>query len=63
MPRISAPLDFFGKTSALVADEQGHRLAPIDFPRSEDGCSPSRGFVDARSKRLNACNFQLRKKD
>src|SRR5713226_2903564 len=33
--RIGAALNFLGKTGALVADEEGHRLAPIDFPRSE----------------------------
>jgi hypothetical protein len=32
---IGASLDFFWKTATLVTDEQSHRLAPIDFPRSE----------------------------
>src|SRR6266851_1904619 len=34
--RIGATLDFFGKTGAFVADEEGHWLAPIDFPRCEE---------------------------
>ena len=33
--RIGASLDFLGKARAFVADQQRHRLAPIDFPRSE----------------------------
>jgi len=44
--RIRAPalaLDFLGKTSALVATEKGHRLTPIDFPRSEQRLLTVRG--------------------
>ena len=33
--RIGAALDLFRKTAAFIADEEGHPLAPIEFPRSE----------------------------
>src|SRR5713226_7293859 len=61
--RIGAALDFFGKPGALVADEEGHRLAPIDFPRSEQRLFPMKWFVDARSKRSDASDLELRKKN
>ena len=34
--RIGASLDFPGQAGPFVADEQRHRLAPIDFPGSEE---------------------------
>src|SRR5712691_3686622 len=61
--RIGAALDFFGETRALVADEQGHRLAPIDFPRSEQRLLPVARFVNTRSKRANVRDLKLCEKN
>src|SRR5712664_2542388 len=44
--RVGAALDFFGKTGASVADEEGHWLAPIDFPRSEQRLFTGAQFVN-----------------
>src|SRR6266851_10527029 len=57
--RIGAALDFFGKTGALVADEESYRLAPIDFPRSEQRLITVTRFVNARSERANASDLKL----
>ena len=46
---VGAALDFLGKTGALVADEESHRLAPIDLPRSKERLLAVAGFVNARS--------------
>src|SRR5216684_1338059 len=35
--RVGAALDFFGEAGAFVANEERDRLAPIDFPGSEEG--------------------------
>src|SRR5712692_9905381 len=61
--RIGAALDFFGETSALVADEEGHRLAPIDFPRSERSLFTVMRFLDARSECTDARDFKLCKEN
>src|SRR6266849_10254813 len=61
--RIGAALDLFGKTGALVADEEGHRLAPIDFPRSERSLLTVTWFTDAGSECADARDLKLRKKN
>src|SRR5216684_3014524 len=61
--RVGAALDFFGKTGAFVADEEGHWLAPIDFPRSEQRLFTGARFVNAGSERSNACDLQLREEN
>src|SRR5713226_7549641 len=61
--RIGAAFDFFGKSGALVADEEGHRLAPVDFPRSKQRLLSVKRFVNARSKRANARDLKLREKN
>ncbi len=45
--RIGAAFDLFGKTGAFIADEEGHRLAPIDFPWSERCLRTVTRFTDA----------------
>src|SRR5713226_5685718 len=61
--RVGAALDFFGKPGALVADEEGHGLAPIDFPRSEERLLAVVRFVNAGSERANARDRQLREEN
>src|SRR5713226_10554036 len=61
--RIGATFDFFGKTGAFVADEEGHGLAPIDLPGSEQGLFTVTRFVNAGSEGANACDFQLREEN
>src|SRR6266403_878584 len=61
--RVGAALDFFGKAGALVADEEGHGLAPIDFPRSEERLLAVARFVNAGSERANASDLQLREEN
>src|SRR6266852_3122491 len=61
--RIGAALDFLGKTGAFVADEQGDRLAPVDFPGSEQRLFPVARFVNAGSEGANASDFQLREEN
>ena len=61
--RIGAALDLFGKTGALVSDEESYGLAPIDFPRSEERLFSIAWFVDARSESADAGDFELRKKN
>src|SRR6266478_8252842 len=61
--RVGAALDFFGKPGALVADEEGHGLATIDFPRSEERLLAVARFVNAGSERANARDLQLRKEN
>src|SRR6266853_521544 len=58
--RVGAALDFFGKTGALVADEEGHGLAPIDCPGSEQRLLAVARFVNAGSPRANASDLELR---
>src|SRR5258708_12452183 len=58
--RVGAALDFFGKTGALVADEEGHGLAPIDFPGSEQRLLAVARFVNAGSRRANPRAFKPR---
>ena len=58
-----AAFDFFGQASAFVADEQRNGLAPIHFPWSEQRLVRSARFVDARSERVNADNFELREQN
>src|SRR5207245_8268561 len=62
-PRIGTALDFFGKPSTFVADEESHWLAPIDFPGSEQRLLTVARFVDAGNKRANACNLELREEN
>src|SRR6266852_2081701 len=73
--RVGAALDFFGEASAFVADEEGDRLAPVDFPGSEEGwCGIARrGRAKARpynfcamgagSESANARDFELREEN
>src|SRR6266700_2078499 len=61
--RIGATLDFFGKTGALVADQECDRLAPIDFPRSEQRLFTVPRFMDARCQRANSCDLELREQN
>src|SRR5713101_2497822 len=61
--RVGAAFDFFGKSGALVADEEGHRLAPIDFPRSKQRLVSVKRFVNAGSERANARDLKLREKN
>src|SRR5712692_6615834 len=61
--RVGAALDFFGKAGTLVADEQGHGLAPIDFPRSEERLLAVARFVNAGRERANARDLELCKKN
>src|SRR5437773_2223014 len=61
--RVGASLDFFRKTGALVAHEEGHGLAPIDFPRSQQRLITATRFADTRSKRANTRDVELRKKN
>src|SRR5260370_36558696 len=61
--RVGAALDFFGKPGALVADEEGHGLAPIDFPRSGEMLLAVMAFVNAGSERANARDLELCKKN
>src|SRR5713101_2600702 len=60
---VGAALDFFGKPGALVADEEGHGLAPIDFPRCEQRLLAVARFVNAGSERANARDRQLREEN
>src|SRR5882724_7171306 len=61
--RVGVALDFFGKASTCVADEQCHRFAPIDFPGSEKRLLSVARLVHARSKRANSCHLELSEKD
>ena len=61
--RIGAALDFFRQTCALVANEEGYRLAPVDFPRSEQRLFAVARFVDARCQRANAGDLELCEKN
>src|SRR5713226_1689654 len=73
--RVGAALDFFGEAGAFVADEERDRLAPIDFPGSEEGwCGIARrGRAKARpynfcamgagSEGANARDFELREEN
>src|SRR6266704_1020055 len=61
--RIGATLDFFGKTGALVADQECDRLAPIDFPRSKQRLFTVPRFMNARCQRANSCDLELREQN
>src|SRR5258708_5175852 len=61
--RIGGARNFFWKTGALVADEEGHRLAPVDFPRSEERLFPATRVVNPRSERSNARDPKLGKEN
>src|SRR6266568_3539341 len=61
--RIGAALDFFGKTGALVANEECDRLAPIDFPRSKQRLFTVPRFMNARCQRANSCDLELREQN
>jgi hypothetical protein len=62
--RIGAVLDLFGQASAFVAHEQSDRLAPIDFPGSEQALLKIFiRLVDAGSQRADACDLELREKN
>src|SRR6267154_3365463 len=60
---VGAALDFFGKPGAFVSDEEGHGLAPIDFPRSEQWLFAVARFVNAGSEGANARDLQLREEN
>ena len=44
---VGAALDFFGEAAPFIADEEGHGLAPIHFPRREQGLITLGGFARA----------------
>ena len=61
--RIGGALEFFGKTSALIADKERDGLAPIDFPRRKERLFPVTRLMRARSERSNARNLELREEN
>ena len=61
--RVGAALDLFGKTGAFIADEEGDRLAPIDFPGSEKRLFAVARFVNAGGEGANARDFELREEN
>jgi hypothetical protein len=61
--RVGAAFDLFGKAGTFVADEQCHRLAPIDFPGGQKRLLSVARLVCTRSKRANSRYLELSEKD
>ena len=61
--RVSAALDFFGKSGTFVADEQCHRFAPIHFPRGKKRLLSVPRLVRARSEGANSRYLELSEQD
>src|SRR5215471_10249764 len=56
---VGGALDLFGKALALVADEDGHRAAPVHLPRGEKGLVRAGRLVGAGGHDVDARGAEL----